>query len=169
MREHGRDRTAVALAMDAAMRRDIEPHYVSSCIQDADRTKLHVADRAGTEPDPAASAGRDFILHGLLPAARTDPDVFRKFFRSFNMLDRPDGCSPTRSCCSRPARRWRPRTTVHRSPPRPQPRRTPHPRHHRLGPVAGQVPEVTGEAPAEPVTGGHLTRDSQVPGSGDRR
>ncbi|MCB0967518.1 MAG: FAD-dependent oxidoreductase [Ilumatobacter sp.] len=90
LREHGRDRTAVALAMDAAMRRDIEPHYVSSCIQDADRTKLHVADRAGTEPDPAASAGRDFILHGLLPATRTDPDVFRKFFRSFNMLDRPD-------------------------------------------------------------------------------
>jgi len=24
------------------------------------------------------------------PASRTDPDVFRSFFRSFNMLDAPD-------------------------------------------------------------------------------
>ena len=90
LRQHGRDRVAVAHAMDEAMRVELEPHYVVSCIQDADRTKLHVADRAGTEPDAAASAGREFILHGLLPATRTDPDVFRKFFRSFNMLDRPD-------------------------------------------------------------------------------
>lgn len=90
LRRHGRDRVAIALTMDEAMRNELEPHYVVSCVQDADRTKLHVADRAGTEPDAAASAGREFILHGLLPATRTDPDVFRKFFRSFNMLDRPD-------------------------------------------------------------------------------
>ncbi len=37
------------------------------------------------------SAGiRDFVLNGLLPASRTDPDVFRAFFRSFNLLDPPD-------------------------------------------------------------------------------
>ncbi len=90
LREHGRDRHALALAMDEAMRTEIEPHYVVSCIQDADRTKLHVADREGTQPDASAAAGREFVLHGLLPAMRSDPDVFRKFFRSFNMLDRPD-------------------------------------------------------------------------------
>ncbi len=33
---------------------------------------------------------RDFILNGLIPATRTDPDVFRAFFRAFNMLDSTD-------------------------------------------------------------------------------
>ncbi len=37
-----------------------------------------------------ASATRDFILNGLIPATRADADVFRAFFRSFNMLDAPD-------------------------------------------------------------------------------
>ena len=27
---------------------------------------------------------------GCFPASRADPDVFRSFFRSFNMLDAPD-------------------------------------------------------------------------------
>ena len=37
-----------------------------------------------------AAAARDFILNGLIPAARVDPDVVRAFFRSFNMLDDPN-------------------------------------------------------------------------------
>lgn len=88
--EHGRDRTALAHAMDTVVRTELEPHYVSSCRQDADRIKLHEAERHGTEPDGLALATRDFILNGLLPASRTDADVFRSFFRSFNMLDAPD-------------------------------------------------------------------------------
>jgi 2-polyprenyl-6-methoxyphenol hydroxylase-like FAD-dependent oxidoreductase len=87
---HGRDRVALAHAMDEAVRRDLEPHYALSCAQDADRIKLHTALQDGSEPDPAASATRDFILNGLIPATRTDADVFRRFFRAFNMLDAPD-------------------------------------------------------------------------------
>lgn len=87
---HGRDRVALAHAMDAAMRSELEPHYVLACRQDADRMKLHGALHDGSEPDAVAVATRDFIVHGLLPATRTDPDVFRRFFRSFNMLDAPD-------------------------------------------------------------------------------
>lgn len=87
---HGRDRLALALAMDEAMRMDMEPHYTLACRQDADRMKLHTAMHEGTEPDAMAAATRDFILNGLLPATRVDPDVFRRFFRSFNMLDAPD-------------------------------------------------------------------------------
>lgn len=87
--EHGSDRHAIAHAMDAAMRTEIEPHYNLSCRQDADRIKLHAAQLDGSEPDPAAAATRDFILNGLIPATRTDPDVYRAFFRSFNMLDDP--------------------------------------------------------------------------------
>ena len=90
LREHGRDGVGVALAMDAAMRTELEPHYVASCIQDADRIKLHTALHEDSDPDPAAAAARDFILNGLIPAARVDPDVFRAFFRSFNMLDDPN-------------------------------------------------------------------------------
>lgn len=86
---HGRDRTALALAMDAAVGAELEPHYRVACIQDADRTKLNTARHAGSAPDAAAAAGRDFILNGLLPATRVDPVVFRRFFRSFNMLDAP--------------------------------------------------------------------------------
>ena len=88
--EHGRDRVALALAMDDAVRTEMEPHYALACRQDSDRTKLHTAMQEGTEPDPAASAARDFVFNGLIPATRADPDVFRAFFRSFNMLDDPN-------------------------------------------------------------------------------
>jgi 2-polyprenyl-6-methoxyphenol hydroxylase-like FAD-dependent oxidoreductase len=87
---HGRDRVALALAMDAAVRRELEPHYQLAVKQDADRIRLHAAARDHTEPDPAAAAARSFVLDGLLPATRTDGEVFRRFFRSFNMLDEPD-------------------------------------------------------------------------------
>ena len=87
---HGRDRVAIAHAMDEAMRTEMEPHYQLACRQDADRIKLHTAQHEGTEPDPAAAATRDFILNGLIPATRVDADVFRAFFRSFNMLDDPN-------------------------------------------------------------------------------
>lgn len=87
---HGRDRVAIAHAMDDAMRTEMEPHYQLACRQDADRIKLHTAQHEGSEPDPAAAATRDFILNGLIPATRVDADVFRAFFRSFNMLDDPN-------------------------------------------------------------------------------
>ena len=76
--------------MDHAVRTELEPHYVTSLRQDADRIKLHRALYDGTEPDAAAAATRDFILNGLIPATRVDADVFRAFFRSFNMLEAPD-------------------------------------------------------------------------------
>jgi 2-polyprenyl-6-methoxyphenol hydroxylase-like FAD-dependent oxidoreductase len=87
---HGRDRTALAHAMDESMRTELEPHYALAVRQDADRIKLHAAMHDGSEPDAMAVATREFVLNGLLPATRLDPDVFRKFFRAFNMLDAPD-------------------------------------------------------------------------------
>ncbi len=87
---HGRDRKALAIAMDAAMRTQLEPHYAAAVRQDADRIKLHTAERDGSEPDAMAVATRDFIINGLLHAIRVDADVYRAFFRAFNMLDDPD-------------------------------------------------------------------------------
>lgn len=90
LRQHGRDRVALSLAMDAATRTELEPHYALAVRQDADRMKMHAAMHDGAEPDAMASATRDFIINGLIPATRVDPDVFRAFFRAFNMLDAPD-------------------------------------------------------------------------------
>ncbi len=90
LRQHGRDRVALSLAMDAATRTELEPHYALAVRQDADRMKMHAAMHDGAEPDAMASATRDFIINGLIPATRADPDVFRAFFRAFNMLDAPD-------------------------------------------------------------------------------
>ncbi len=87
---HGRDRVGVAMAMDAAVRAELEPHYALAVRQDADRMKMHATMHDGAEPDAMASATRDFILNGLIPATRIDADVFRAFFRAFNMLDAPD-------------------------------------------------------------------------------
>jgi flavin-dependent dehydrogenase len=87
---HGRDRVAIAHAMDTALREELEPHYALAVRQDADRMKMHATMHHGAAPDSVASATRDFIYNGLIPATRTDPDVFRAFFRSFNMLDAPD-------------------------------------------------------------------------------
>ncbi len=87
---HGRDRVALALAIDAAVRTELEPHYALAVRQDADRMKMHAAMHDGAEPDAMASVTRDFIINGLIPATRVDADVFRAFFRAFNMLDAPD-------------------------------------------------------------------------------
>lgn len=87
---HAPDRKALALAMHDAMTKEIEPHHALSCRQDADRIKLHEVIQTGDEPDAQAAATRDFIQNGLIPATRQDPDVFRAFFRSFNMLEPPD-------------------------------------------------------------------------------
>ena len=90
LRQHGRDRVALSLAMDAAVRTELEPHYALAVRQDADRMKMHAAMHDGAEPDAIALATRDFIINGLIPATRVDADVFRAFFRAFNMLDAPD-------------------------------------------------------------------------------
>lgn len=87
---HQRDRVALAHAVDLAVRTELEPHYATAVRQDSDRIKLHTATLERTEPDPAAAATRDFIINGLIPASRQDADVFRAFFRAFNMLDVPD-------------------------------------------------------------------------------
>ncbi len=87
---HGTDRTALALSLDEAFSTEMAPHYELSCRQDADRIGLHTAMRDGSDPDPTAVATQDFIMNGLIPATRSDPEVFRAFFRSFNMLDDPN-------------------------------------------------------------------------------
>jgi 2-polyprenyl-6-methoxyphenol hydroxylase-like FAD-dependent oxidoreductase len=74
---HAGDPAAAAHAFDAATRAEIEPWYRAAT--DQDRTS---GDDGG--PDMAS-----LVRDGLLPAARTDPVVFRAFVRSFNLLQPP--------------------------------------------------------------------------------
>lgn len=134
---HGRDHVAVANAMDHAVRTEMEPHYELSCRQDADRIKLHAAGLNGSEPDAVAAATRDFVLNGLLPATRVDADVFRAFFRSFNMLESPSQlfADPKVLAAAGAAH-----ATQHERPPLPQ-----------LGPERDELLAVMSAATAHPV------------------
>lgn len=77
---------AAAVAFEAATEAQIVPWYRAAVTQDqADR-----ADAAAVAAGQAEGAGMASLLRrGLIPAARTDPLVYRAFVRSFNLLDPP--------------------------------------------------------------------------------
>lgn len=75
--EHADDPVAAAHAFDAATRAEIEPWYRAATDQDR------------SSGDDAAPDMASLIRDGLLPAARSDPVVFRAFVRSFNLLQPP--------------------------------------------------------------------------------
>lgn len=94
---HPDDPTARALAYEAASAREVEPWYHSSVMQDrqnrlwVERERQRLRGEPPTEEDDDARLQMaDLLRHGLLPATRTDPDVFRAFLRAFNLLDPPE-------------------------------------------------------------------------------
>ena len=99
LRAHGDDPTAAALALEEATVREIVPWYELSRGQDRDALEVARLYEAGREPDstPEPDGGvvdpkaymRSLLRHGLIPALRSDPDVSRAFFRSFNLLVPP--------------------------------------------------------------------------------
>jgi len=99
LRAHPDDPVAAALALESATEREIVPWYDLARSQDRDAAEVAERWRRGEQPDaPAEDAGaavdpkafvRGLVRHGLVPALRTDPDVSRAFFRSFNLLDPP--------------------------------------------------------------------------------
>ncbi len=90
----GDDVREIALAYDASLRSEIRPWYRASVDQDAEARRVAAALLAGDDPDADTSDPRTFmravLRDGLLPATRTDAVVLRAFFRSLNLLDRPD-------------------------------------------------------------------------------
>ena len=84
----------IAVAYDAAMRREILPWYTAGVQQDAEARRVARAMLNGEDPDGDANDPRTMmrsvLREGLLPALRLDAVVLRAFFRNFNLLTEPD-------------------------------------------------------------------------------
>lgn len=84
---HPGDPAAVALEVDAAARREIEPFFRASVVADRD------ASRKAEGRSPAGWRARlvqRFFEEGVIVAMRCDPVVFRAFVRMMNMMETPE-------------------------------------------------------------------------------
>ena len=93
VRDHPDDLTAQALALHALTEEHLLPWYRSSVVQDAESRRIAAALLAGEDiddPDDPRAFMRSVLREGLAPAMRTDPEVFRAFVRTFNLLVPPD-------------------------------------------------------------------------------
>lgn len=137
---HGDDHVTAALAFDQATRDEIDPWYHAAVAQDRQgrdgRTPL--VDTGGEGPDVGVEPDslRSLISDGLLPAARSDPVVFRAFLRAFNLLDPPAAIMQNPDVLGRVLAVWQQRAD--RPPPPP------------LGPDRAGMLRILTEAPASP-------------------
>jgi 2-polyprenyl-6-methoxyphenol hydroxylase-like FAD-dependent oxidoreductase len=86
LREHGDDLDGLARTFAAFTDRELVPWFRSAVLQDTEARALHEELPAD---DPRAFMQAVF-RHGLLPAMRTSPVVFRAFLSWFNLLVTPD-------------------------------------------------------------------------------
>ena len=89
---HTIDHDALALDLHDRATTEIEPFYKAAVRQDRD-AEIGRAIAMGTHTiaaDDPAEQMRSMIREGLMPAVRTDPVVFRAFFRGLNLLAVPD-------------------------------------------------------------------------------
>ena len=122
VRDHAGDLRGLALAFDAATRREIEPWYRAA--RDQDRESREIAARrpgarrgAGRRGLDAARAGggsegeflRSVFRDGLIPALRSDAAVVRAFMRTFNLLAPPDAFMKDADVIGRVLAAWRER------------------------------------------------------------
>jgi flavin-dependent dehydrogenase len=84
--KHGDDGRAVALELDEATTRELDPWYLASVA--ADKTAQKVIE--GRELNDFEKYMRDLMLEGALPAATTNATVSRAWWRSFNLLTIPN-------------------------------------------------------------------------------
>lgn len=86
LREHGSDERALALGFADATEDQLVPWYAASVESDAAAIKL----ARGEELDGQHAWARTILSDGLLPATQVDADVSRAWFRTFNLLAKPD-------------------------------------------------------------------------------
>ena len=93
VRDHSDDLTAQALQLHALTEEHLLPWYRSSVVQDAEARRIAAALLAGEDiddPNDPRAFMRSVLREGLAPAMRTDPEVYRAFVRTFNLLLPPE-------------------------------------------------------------------------------
>ncbi len=112
------DAHALALAFEAATRRELEPWYRAARDQDREARDIALAQARGEPLDAPAQPGgvvdpkafmRSVFRDGLLPAMRTDITVIRHFMRAFNLLVAPDALMTNPDVIGRVLAAWRDR------------------------------------------------------------
>jgi 2-polyprenyl-6-methoxyphenol hydroxylase-like FAD-dependent oxidoreductase len=84
--EHGDDQPALARAFARFTEDELVPWYAASVESDAAAIKL----ARGEELEGQHAFARTILSDGLLPATQVDADVSRAWFRTFNLLAKPD-------------------------------------------------------------------------------
>lgn len=84
--DEGDDLRSLALRFDDDTKRELVPWYDASVAQDTTAMKVY----RGEPLNDFEAFVRSLIRDGVFPASRTDPEVSRVWFRSFNLLDTPD-------------------------------------------------------------------------------
>ena len=82
----GADPRSLALRFDEATQAELVPWYVASKQQD----KVSIAVARGEELSDLDEFVRSLVRDGVFPASRVHADVSRAWFRTFNLLTRPD-------------------------------------------------------------------------------
>jgi 2-polyprenyl-6-methoxyphenol hydroxylase-like FAD-dependent oxidoreductase len=116
---HRDDPRLQALTYAALVKQHVRPWYSSSVQQDASARKVAanvLAGRPTDDPDEPSALLRAVFRDGLFPAIRTEPAVLRAFFRTFNLLDRPDALMTNTEVT---AKVWAAYEDRHRRPPEP--------------------------------------------------
>lgn len=121
-----------AVAFAAATRAHIEPWYGASVAQDRHDRRARSEEEGAEADDETAGAGVGSLMrHGLLPAAGTDPLVWRAFIRTFNLIAPPDAIMRDPQVVLRVMATWQSRGD------RPPPARLGPDREELLGRLAG--------------------------------
>lgn len=116
--EHVDDPVAGSRAFADATARELEPWYSASVAQDRQaRQGLDVPLDDDDEQPVDVATMRSIMRDGLLPAARTDPVVYRAFLRAFNLLDPPNAIMGNTDVLARVLAVWQQRES--REPPPP--------------------------------------------------
>ena len=91
---HPSDPVSAAQAYQEAVTREVEPWYRATVVRDRleRRARNQPVEPEEDEPPPPMDddSMRSLLRDGLLPAAGTDPVVYRAFLRGFNLLDPPE-------------------------------------------------------------------------------
>ncbi|GIU84807.1 MAG: hypothetical protein KatS3mg008_1582 [Acidimicrobiales bacterium] len=94
----GADPTEAVCRYESFCEREVAIWYEASVMQDRTNTMLAKLATGSADSSPDGGGGTEspewaaakLLLHGLLPASRTDPAVWRAFVRVFNLLDPPE-------------------------------------------------------------------------------